>query len=335
MATRHTGSGPTDTTHTEVSDEALVLAASALVHTVCGPQLVGLTDAAMRPRPFDIELVVRRPLRDDDPADDLIGRVIDPRWSTVGVLANGRALRTSSAGSSDSAAHDAGRHDVRPASGFDTTTAVSVAHLLHRSGRTLTALRVAGGRVTIIGPESAPTRGRIPDACRRLLGLATSPPDPIQAFLVDLWLASCARRSIGRPGLDWPTAVSLVPLTRTSAATIDSTADLDIRPAACAATFHHLAATVTWPRLRSICAVTGLAPVDGVSAAHANWMDDGMFARTVHAQLPERVALLDMIAATAHPGTTDRIHATLGLLVPDRHDVPQPPGRDATRFPPG
>jgi hypothetical protein len=186
-----------------------------------------------------------------DPVASLAGFRSPADWQAFGVVATGRA-----------------RHLGQPSS----LQPVTVAVVAERGGATVDALRTSMGVSTSVNGGE----GRVPDACRRVLGLATAPPAiaPSAVFLLD-WvdraLAAVLDADLGDP----PELATLTALDRSD-------------PHA------------SWSDLRTRCA-TGRFTVPGISADAAAWMDDGMFSRE---------------AATAYPPLTSSLRDLSDLLPP-------------------
>ena len=63
-------------------------------------------------------------------------------------------------------------------------------HLLDRGGTSVSVLRGAGSEPVVTGPGPDRGEGRVPDLCRRMLGMPTpAPPGDMTAHVADLWLA--------------------------------------------------------------------------------------------------------------------------------------------------
>jgi hypothetical protein len=269
------------------------------------PMLIGLPsrafDAATPPL-SRLELVE---LRGPDPVLELVGRAIPSNWIAVGLRAGAHARR-----------------------GDDPATAHSgnVVHIVHRDGTAVTVLSFPSVDRLILGPDTEIRDGRVPDACRRLLGLPTAPPPPsMTAFVVDSWLAVCAKTATLSPGLTWPEVVSLHPATadgmtspmppRTERLRPGTGAEVPT-PADIAAATERLGASLGWERFHAACLASRFTPCPNLSTDAAAWMDAGMFARWVQGELPSRELVLDVLDAVLQPGASDRVWATLGLLAP-------------------
>ena len=218
-----------------------------------------------------VDLFVRA-LPSDDPIGSLYGFRAPAEWDAFGVVASGTAHTIDWPG--------------------DAPLRVRVVHLLDRHGVEVSMAKPEGTAsaamiVDLCGaPDSA---GRVPDTCRRVLGLPTRPPvaQPTTLWAVD-WLdrvlAEVLRRDLGAPPLSWP-AVERLHRGRNP----------DIAP---------------WSILRRECAAGQLA-IAGISPAVAEWMDDGLFSRQVIAAYPELHELVadlaDLLPAEVWRQLVDRI----------------------------
>ena len=180
-----------------------------------------------------------------------------------------------------------------------------VIHVSHRSGWAITVMG-NGHTLRRFGPTIEPQHGRVPDACRRILGLSTAPPtDSMTDFVVAAWLEVVARRAIDTPSLSWPSIVDLHP-TRNSI-------DHPVTPAALAEATRRLGAALDWERFRKVIASVGGFPFGDDATALAAWMDAGMFSRWAIDALPARADLLDLLASVLGPAAFDRLWATVRL----------------------
>ena len=194
--------------------------------------LAGFTDDGI------IDLSVR-PLPAIDPINALYGFRAPAEWLAFGVVTSGTARHLDDP--------DLAALDVR------------VAHFLDRRGVEVSIAKTGEGAtpalVDLCGPPAV--SGRVPDACRRVLGLPTRPPehDPQLLWAVD-WLdrilAAVLDRDLDSPPLAWP-AIERLYRGRPS----------DSAP---------------WSILRRECAA-GQLPLDLLLPGEAEWMDDGMFSR--------------------------------------------------------
>ena len=221
-----------------------------------------------------IDLSVK-PLPSIDPITSLYGFRAPPEWLAFGVVTSGTA-----------------RHlDDRDAAPLD----VRVAHFLDRRGIEVSLAKTGIGETPVVvdlcGPPTV--SGRVPDACRRVLGLPTAPPehDPQLLWAVD-WLDRILAKLLDR--------------------------DLDSRPPAWAAIEQlyrgRPSESAPWSILRRECAA-GHLPLDLLFPGEAEWMDDGMFSRqAIAAYCDLRETVVDL-AELLPDDTWQKIVARLGHLL--------------------
>lgn len=177
-----------------------------------------------------------------------------------------------------------------------TRRRIRVIHVASRSGDEASLLRFADDvSATSIGTDERPA-GRVADCVRRALDLPT-PNEPAES-LATLWvhgvlqaLASRLHPSFGRK--------------RVEAHEIDGIVAA--------------AAPTSWGDERwSVVQSEGSILMDGAIAA---WMDDGMYARYVLADLPERSATLDAAKQACTPAAWQlALIAMTGILLEDEPD---------------
>ena len=199
--------------------------------------------------------VAIRNLSDVDVLEALAAIEAPEQWTAFGVICEGKAVQ----------AHGAERQRVR------------VAMLVDREGHAVAGLRAADtGFVSL--PGQTPL-GRIPDGCRRVLGLGTAPPDTtIDEFWTIWWVDRLLTNALSRPGgLTWPEAQGLHPGATHAQQSVDGA--------------RRAAASVSWEQFRQLFARQS-GKVLGVEPHVAAWMDDGMFSREVLGSLPSLGSLL-------------------------------------------
>lgn len=200
------------------------------------------------------------PLPADDPIGALYGFTAPAKWLAFGVATNATSIGND--GASDR---------------------VRIVYLVDRAGR---AVHAARGIELSAGADEA--TGRVPDICRRVLGLPTAPPssDPRTLWDID-WLdrilANRLAADLGAPPPKWN--------------------ELD------ALRRHRSSIEAPWAILRREVAA-GMLDV-GLPADLADWMDDGMFERELLARYPDLVGILTDLAELL-PGTLMR--RIIGLL---------------------
>jgi hypothetical protein len=207
-----------------------------------------------------VELAVRQ-LPGNDVLRALAGFVAPPSWHAFAIVAPGRAFCL-----------DTPWTDPVP---------VRTAYVLDRRGRVAHRLWGVAAKTT----PTAPPLGRIPDACRRVLGIPTAAADQATTKLWILdWLdrsLSCAlQRDLGEPAPTWP---ELAALDRGRSG-VDA----------------------PWAILRREVAA-GSLEVGGISAGAADWMDDGLFCREVLADFAECGELLRDLRGLLRPATYRRL----------------------------
>lgn len=210
-----------------------------------------------------------------DPIDSLIGFRLPPLFDAFGIIAPGQT-------DADGVGSD--------------RTSFRVGYLCDRRGVELAAW-AARGLLTV---ETAPL-GRIPDVTKRVLGLATRPPDETTSTLfATLWLADALGavidRDLGAPRADWELISSL------HIASYGTSVD----PAALIELGHTYATSCPWAILRRRVA-SGMFGVDDDEAADAAWMDDGMFSRWVLGHLPRLDGLVADLGELLGESTFDQI----------------------------
>jgi hypothetical protein len=230
----------------------------------------------------DTRLVERFPLDDDDPVPSLLGRTVKHEIVAVGICAPATAASKSDAS-------------------LDTDQ--TVVHVVHRNGIAITVLSHPAG-VRTFGPTTEPQRGRVPDACRRILGLATSPPtDSMTDFVISAWLEVIVRQALRTPELSWSDIVTLHPAC--------NTVNEAPTPAIVAQATHDLGGALDWERFRKVIATVGGFPFGDSAKETAAWMDAGMFSRWAMDSLPSRSDAFDLLEAVLGPATFDRLWATI------------------------
>jgi hypothetical protein len=260
-----------------------------------------------RSEPSQLELHLR-PLADGggDPVADLLGWQAPARWQAVGVVGRGTTVAIGRADDGDRTTGDpgvdgsaAGPPERQPG------TPATFAHLVGRDGASASVASVDGEPWPPGGSDAAPQgQGRIPDLCRRALGLPTPAPaggsGPLHALR---WLDAVAVAALRAPGrLSWPDVVACHPAARETPTSTSTTAGADVPgPVELAVLAARHAASWPWERSRRACAERRWA-IDGLAPEHAAWMDAGVFSRWSLATFPppdELVGLAEHLLA--HP----------------------------------
>jgi hypothetical protein len=268
------------------------------------PELVGLVDLAsfgLDPGPGERpDTLTLTTLAGPDPVGQLLGLTGLDEWWAVGIVSNGNA---------------------RPLDGGPRRWPVTFVHLVARDGTSLDLLDEGDGLRRTTGPDPEMRTGRVPDLCRRVLGLPTGPPPcGLGPHLVDLWLGDLVRAALDRPSLSWSEAAALHPvvgfvglpaLTPSPAELIRATAEI--------------ADPLHWETYRAACEAAGRAPLDHIPADAVGWFDAGSFARWLLDEAAPQALLLEHLDAVLPRATADRVFATVQLS-------PRPPwpSRSAT-----
>jgi hypothetical protein len=269
----------------------------ALDHTVLRSLLAGIESGLHEAGPghpplavavegFDadgIEVAVRD-LDHHDVVEALAGIEAPARWTAFGVICEGRARPT--VGQNGRWLTDAGA-DAR---------SVRFGVLVDRAGPMVAGLRTPDTGFAALADETP--LGRIPDACRRVLGLGTPPPEAaIDDFWTTWWVDRILTEGLARPGgLTWPDAQALHP----GAVADDGPVDASRRAAA----------AVTWDQFRRLFARQSEV-ILGIPPPVAAWMDDGMFSREVLSSLPPVGSLLAELEPVVSPEVLGELERTL------------------------
>ena len=206
----------------------------------------------------------------------LCGFVAPREWDVFGVITPGRSVRLDEP--------------------YGYRREVTACALVDRAGRVVSEVRAADGTVVCSGP----TVGRVVDACRRVLGLATAPAlcGPEVWFglrWIDRVLAAVLDADLGAPP---PWAV------------LDT---LDEHARARSPVRHR--SRSTWRGLRTACAL-GEIEIPGIAPRAALWMDDGMFGReaiTAFAPLADTLGdLRELVPVSTFDKIVERVSERLG-----------------------
>lgn len=240
----------------------------------------------------------RRLLQQADPVAELIGTRAEPDWNLIGIRASATAHRQD--------------HPADP--GADC----SIIHLLDRSGMSTTRLVLPDREHLTLGPDRTIRDGRIPDTCRRVFGLPTSPPpEDMIEFVLDAWLTLVLRAALVSPGLRWAEIVRLnLSTSLTTVARPEPPTLLDqerLPPARLAEATIAAARALDWGRYRHACMALGGCPVTDLGVEAIDWMDTGMFARWAQHSLPTAGELLELLEPALGGQAFDRLWATVSL----------------------
>jgi len=216
-----------------------------------------------------------RPLGAADVVDALVGFDAPPDWLAFGVVCHGRARPLL----------DGDRSGMMTPDPTAEPTAVGLALLVDRSGGAVSGLRSTGGDFVAL-PDPAPV-GRVPDACRRVLGLGTPPPTvPVAELWSTCWLERVLTAALARPGaLTWGEIAALRPAT-----------ELD---------------GLDWGAIRHVAGRND-EPAFGVRPEAAAWMDDGMFSREILSRQPPLSWLIAELEPVLPDPLRQRLVGTIG-----------------------
>jgi hypothetical protein len=197
----------------------------------------------------EVELSIK-PLDGHDIVDSLVGFHAPRSWHAFGIAAPATA------------------HHV---DGEAAPRQVTLTVLAMRDGTTANAMLDAGGNETFGDPSGD---GRLLDACRRVLGLPTTPPShAVAGWTVLHWLdaivAAVLAADLGQP-VDWRQVRAL-----------DRCRQFVDLP---------------WSVVRGDV-IAHRVTVPGIDPGAARWMDDGMFSREVMTAYPPLPELLDDLRA--------------------------------------
>ena len=241
-------------------------------------------------RRTDEPTVERHPLPPDDPVVGLLGRRAPAGACAVGLVGPGRIHPLD--------------HARGPASGV-------VVHLVATLGVSVTVVAPTrrGDPPHLVGPTHEVQRGRVADACRRILGLPTAPPPPDTIdLLVDDWLERVLSASLTEPALGWGDLLACHPLLCALGLT-----DERWTPSMLARATRLAGQTVGWESVRA-SHLERDHEGGVVSRAQLSWMDVGMFARWVRDEALPRPVVLDALDANLPGPVHDRLTATLSLV---------------------
>jgi hypothetical protein len=258
-----------------------------------------------------------------DAEDGLMGQVVGPDCQAVGVIGSGRvrpAPRAPSGpsgpsgpdrSSGSSGSHgSSGSSEQSGASGptGDYVEAIRMVCLLTRAGEVEWRLSQAdGSKPSLPISELPPSEGRLLDCLRRCFELPTSPPLASPARLqIIVWLVAALERAEGcRRPLSWSEVSRLHPVARLLAFEMEAPAS-DVSAITDALT-RMGAAAYSWEDVR-IRAARHEGFLDEVVDPHlAGWMDDGMFARWVLAELPSVDELFTALRPRLTPSAARRL----------------------------
>jgi hypothetical protein len=279
----------------------------ALVDSSVGAD--GIDDGALLRVTGHPPQVGRLGLGGDHPLELLLGFTAPASWRALGIHCRARAYDLGSP-------NDLATPRPIPPRGDDPLPVI-VTILVDRAGAGSGLLRRGSLATRLPGVPD----GVVGDACRRALGLPTpaAPPSTAELWL-RLWLDRVVEAAVfadgGHRSISWRDVAALHPAVpaRPGAAGIQpdvSSGDVHLDdPEALAETTHVLARAWPWSRLRREPDVVDTArpPLPRPVAA---WMDDGMFARWVLADLADLTTLSTSAAALLPPTVVAAIGQTV------------------------
>ena len=247
-----------------------------------------------------VDLAIRH-LDVADPVEALIGYTAPADWSAFGIVTRGRSRPLI-----DDGPHPRADPDEPP-------SPVRIALVVDRSGWAASGLRTLDGPF-IVRADGGDVIGRVPDACRRVLGLGTPPPDdPVEHFFALLWLDHVLAAAAARPGrLTWAEAVDLhfgAGLVTDLAPTSDGPWALS--PDEAIMVGHALTGEQTSWRFVREQAARLTERNDLFDPRAAAWMDDGMFSREMLGGFPPTGLMLEALGQVAPPAVLTAIERTL------------------------
>lgn len=209
------------------------------------------------------------------PVEAMAGFTAPPNWLAIGVVSAGHSRSPGEPGS----------FGVDP----EPTQPIRVTFLIDREGAAATALAAIGAPSAQRRLLHEPPAGLVADACRRVLGLPTAPPDEgPEVWLTTRWLDRLLAAAIEGPGAvtTWEAAARMHPLV----GDVGGLAPTDLK-----ALVVRTASRLGWEGFRSLAT---RRDGDGlVSPAAAAWMDSGSFARHLLAgELPVGLLLTELRA---------------------------------------
>jgi hypothetical protein len=241
-----------------------------------------------------------------DDSEGFLGWVATPDCQAVGLVATGR-LRSTSGG----APPDGDESD-------DVKDHLRMACLLTREGEVAWKTELPQDVGAGVVPEAAPTEGRMLDCLRRCFGLPTPPPPVSPARLQTIaWLVAVFDRAITAHGrLTWFEVSRLHPVAQILNAEMGGP-----RAELLPGLLRVAGSAWTWEDFRQ------QAERDGgmehiVDPSLARWMDEGMFARWVLAELPAPDELLATVRPHLVPSAARRLaHAVHEAGLPEAADA--------------
>lgn len=234
-----------------------------------------ITDPAA---PDEIELGLLALPAGGHPTDALLGFVAPPEWAAVGAVSTG--------------------HQRSPDEPEQEPVPVRVTYLLDSAGRAacLLSALAPGGAPAHRRRVEEPLDGGLPDACRRVLGMATSPPSiGPEVWLATRWLDRLLAEALAEPGrlTTWSQAAATHPLVGRGPTP---------SPSAVAELVDTTVEAFGWERMRRLAADGRGDSAQGIDPDVAAWMDAGFFSRwLLSAELAPSLLLTELAALLPSP----------------------------------
>jgi hypothetical protein len=231
-----------------------------------------------------------------DAEDGLMGQVVGPDCQAVGVIGSGRVRPAPRARSGP------------PGPSSDYVEAIRMVCLLTRGGEVEWRLtRADGSQPSLPIGDLAPSEGRLLDCLRRCFELPTSPPpaSPARLQLIVWLVAALERAEECRRPLSWSEVARLHPVARLLAFEMEVPAS-DVSGITDALT-RMGAAAYSWEAVRIQAARQVGFLDDVIDPRLAGWMDDGMFARWLLAELPSVDELFTALRPRLTPSAARRL----------------------------
>lgn len=251
--------------------------------------LVSVTEPDDFPEGFDLGQKVLE--EGDHPLNHLLGFVAPEEWTAMGLISFGWMAH------GDINDPDCQRPSLAP-----DRRRVRCTHLVGRDGSASSTVAAEDGFTM----DEMPV-GRVPDSLRRCLGVSTAPPpESTIAYWSRYWLAAVSEQVWGTErAFSWAQIARMHPA-MIPARLLDQRSKVGDLPARA----EDLATETTWSALRweAVCAKQVYGFDEGSDMAA--WMDDGMFARWVLAELPA-ASLVKRLEARLEPSVLRRVRGAL------------------------
>ena len=187
---------------------------------------------------------------------------------------------------------------------------IRIGLLIDRFGVVVTGIRTARNPFERVTDTGFPP-GRIPDACQRVLGLATPHPhDQPYEMWSACWLEAIFAHAVRSPGqLTWPGVVGLHPAITEFG--IDARIHFDYLADQVLAKIRSLTNIVSWRDIRSWVALGHLRNLE-ITPQAARWMDDGMFSREVMGRYATNESVMTELEPLIAPRILHALESAIG-----------------------